>query len=34
MKSGVGIQQALGKKSIADSYFYAIKTNRIITNNY
>ncbi len=34
MKSGGGIQQTLEKKSIADSYFYAIKTNRIIPNDY
>ena len=34
MKSGGGIQQALEKNSIADSYFYAIKTNRIIPNDY
>jgi hypothetical protein len=34
VKSGGGIQQALEKKSIASSYFYAIKTNGIIPNDY
>jgi len=34
VKSGVLIQHSLGKKSTADSYYYAIKTNRIIPNNY
>ena len=34
VKSGVLIQQALEKKSISDSYFYAIKINRIIPFDY